>query len=356
MTEYRQDRMSGAWVIVAPERGRRPRDQSEPPTQMEPPPCYSESCPFCPGNEHLLPGIISEYAGNTPSGWTVRVIPNKYAVVRGDASGAADIEAGAALPGTGAHEVVVETPRHNLDFGDLETANLHALLKTYRDRFIALSAQPWAKAVIVFRNRGAVAGASLSHPHSQVIATAIMPPRFATVTAWARNHHAGFGRCPTCEFLSAELEDGRRLIEVTKSFVALVPFAASGPFETRIVPRRHQSSFALIEDTALREMGALLQRSVRRIDDLIGTRPYNFAIESSLVGAVDGVFAHWSLRLMPHLTRPAGFELASGMSINPSVPEEDAAALRALSGRALPDTSNSADSAREDHDDASLER
>jgi UDPglucose--hexose-1-phosphate uridylyltransferase len=343
VSEYRQDRWSGAWVIVAPERGRRPNSgrvaPAAPVGQGAPVLAARDAaCPFCPGNERLLPGILAETPAESAPGWLVRVVPNKYPAVRDAAPPPAEAVPGRPVPGFGRHEVVVETPRHDIDLPELDAAGLGAVVSAYRSRFRELAALPGITSVIVFRNAGRKAGASLRHPHSQIIATGLMPPRFAAAADWARAWHAGRGACPACEDLEAERADGRRLVEATEGFLAVVPYAATGPYEVAIAPRAHQPSFADAGEAEIAEFGALLQRTIRRLDELLDRPAYNFAIESGIAATLDPASSHWRLRIVPTIAKEGGFELASGMAINPSLPEDDAAALRAVrraGGRAV---------------------
>jgi len=338
VSAYRQDRWNGAWVIVAPERGRRPHSGRVTPASGPAAPAapaapvlaaHDASCPFCPGNERLLPGIIAETPAENAPGWLVRVVPNKYPALRDAAPPPAEPVPGRPIPGFGRHEVVVETPRHDVDLPALDAPGLGAVVSAYRSRFRELAALPGITSVIVFRNAGRSAGASLRHPHSQIIASGLMPPRLAAAADWARARRARRAACPACEDLEVELADGRRLVEATDRFLAVVPYAATGPYEVAIAPRAHQPSFADADEAEIAEFGALLQRTLRRIDDLLDRPAYNFAIESDIPARLDPASAHWRLRIVPNIAKAGGFELASGMAINPSSPEDDAAALRA---------------------------
>jgi UDPglucose--hexose-1-phosphate uridylyltransferase len=330
MSELRQDGTSGAWVIIAPERGRRPRPRHHGDAAAAPAPPFDASCPFCPGNERLVPSIIEEVPGDNPSGWRLRVVPNKYPALRPEA-GPAPLagRTGMALPGHGHHEVIIETSRHNADLATIPDSDLSAVVRCYRRRFVELAARPGIKSVVVFRNRGAGGGASLAHPHSQVIATGMVSPRLLAATAWARSRAAGLDRCATCEVLERELDDGRRIVEATDRFVVIVPFAAVSPFEQWIVPRRHQASFAQIDEGELAAFDHLLQRALRRLGTALDDPAYNYAIESSVAGDTVSPFVHWRLRIVPDLVTPGGFELGAGLPINPALPEDDARVLRA---------------------------
>jgi len=329
VSEFRQDRTTGAWVIIAPERSQRPRRGRRCDATTAPAPGFDPSCPFCPGNERLLPGIIEETASEAPPGWRVRVVPNKYPALHpGNVLERRCRDGALVVPGYGYHEVVIETGHHDADLAWLSDSDLHAIVRAYRHRYVELKTRPGIKAVVVFRNHGRRAGASLPHPHSQVIATAITPPRLAAMAGWARAHHARRGRCVVCEELARELEAGRRIVEAADHHLVVVPFAPAGPFEQQILPRRHQASFAQSDDDELDELGRLLQRALRRLAATLDDPPYNFAIESGAAEASDARSSHWRLRIVPDVVRPGGFELGAGLPINPSRPEDDAEMLR----------------------------
>lgn len=335
MSELRQDRTTGAWVIVAPERRDRPRSGTGSAQAAQPRPGFDPGCPFCPGNEAALPGILEEVRAEAGSGWAVRVVPNKYPALRPDAAPFQPTHAGAeSLAGYGHHEVVIESPRHDVDLASLSDSEIEAVLATYRRRFVWLSGQPRIARVILFRNHGPSSGASLAHPHAQLIALPMVPPdvqaHAAVARAWCEQH----GRCVLCDEMERERADGRRVLAETGSFTAFVPFAAACPFETWIVPRRHQASFAETERAELREMGLLLRDVLCRLKSARGDPPYNLVVDSAGPAESDRPDLHWRLRIAPGLATPGGFELGSGMRINPSSPEDDAGALRAAEGYA----------------------
>lgn len=329
MSEYRRDPASGLWVLVAPERARRPGEAeswraAEP--VGRPAAGYDPHCPFCPGNEAELPGILEALPCGRPPGWRTRVVPNRFPALSPELP--AEAAGGPAVPGFGHHEVIVETPRHDADLPDLPERQVEAVLRTCRSRQRVLLGRPGIRAVLAFRNHGRSAGASLAHPHSQIVASALPLPRRAAADAWARARHAESGNCPACEALERELRDGRRIVEATPAFLALVPFAASAPFELQLLPRRHRACFAGTGDAELAELAGLLRRSLARLAAALGDPPYNYAIESAGPGEAESPWIHWRLRLVPDLVRPGGFELGAGLPINPSSPEADAARLR----------------------------
>ncbi|MGE0426342.1 MAG: DUF4931 domain-containing protein [Reyranellaceae bacterium] len=333
MSEYRQDPHSGGWVLVAPERGNRPgkRDWAHAQPDVG---WHDATCPFCAGQEALLPEILEEMPASDPPGWLTRVVPNKFPALAVDAetSGARDASGGRLEAGFGRHDVIVESARHDGDFANFTDVELDAVLRTYRARYVALAAQPRTRHVVLFRNRGRRAGASLSHPHAQIVAMDRLPPRVKRIAASARNHHRRYGRCATCREVEDLLAHRERLVRETPRFVLAVPYAPAGPFELVLIPRRHAASFGDADDLELHELGDLLRWAVARLDGLLETPPYNLALESIETEGRGGVSLHWRFSILPRLTNRGGFELATDLAINPSSPERDARILREAAG------------------------
>jgi UDPglucose--hexose-1-phosphate uridylyltransferase len=327
MSELRQDRTSGGWVIIAPRRGQRPQAAAAArPASAVPP--FDPQCPFCPGQESELPGIIDETPAPGGPGWTLRVVPNKFAAVEAQAQ-TPHVAKHIAHAGYGFHEVIIESPRHNAELDTLSADARHAVMRAYRDRVRVLFAEPHIETVILFRNHGPSAGASLLHPHAQAIALDMVPPRLAALNAWGKRHHAEHGTCATCEELQIETRHRSRVVEETEQFIALAPFAAEHPYEIWIVPLDHQASFIDLKGDALTEFGELLARCLRRLKKVLNDPPYNFVVDSAPKHEFGAAHFHWRLRLVPDVAIWGGFELGGGLPINPSSPEDDAAALRA---------------------------
>lgn len=330
MTELRQDRTSGRWVIVAPNRGGRPGTPVPAAPQgahlLVPP--FDPACPFCPGHESRLPAILAETGSADAPGWVVRAVPNKFPAVQASASAEAD-DSGRVGPAYGFHEVIVENPRHDTDLTSLSDVEIGAVIAMYRDRFQHLLGQPGIKSVILFRNHGARGGASQVHPHAQIVATGFVPTLVRQMAEWGGAYHAEHGRCPTCDELAFEREHKVRVVEDHPDFLVLVPFAAEHPFETWLVPRRHEASFARMTGDRLAQFGLVLRRTLERLRIAKDDPAYNFVIDSADRGHLQSPGLHWRLRIAPELTAGGGFELGAGMAINPSRPEDDAALLRA---------------------------
>jgi UDPglucose--hexose-1-phosphate uridylyltransferase len=329
MSELRQDRTTGAWVIVAPQRGHRPQ-MPGPGESPQKRPRFDPSCPFCPGHEGQLPGIIAETPAPDAPGWSVRIVPNKFpALQQQHATQARVCGAHQARPGNGIHEVIIESPWHDAELATLPADELSTIVGVYRERSRILLAQDGIAAAILFRNYGRRAGASLAHPHAQIIALDFVSPKAAAISDWAKRHYNEHGRCATCEELAIECKSGRRVADENDQFVALVPFAAEHPFELWVVPKRHQASFSALGDDELPAFAGLLGRSLRRLKAVLDDPPYNFVVDSAPKDEIAAPHLHWRLRIVSDVATWGGFELGGGLPINPSSPEDDARLLRA---------------------------
>jgi len=205
---------------------------------------------------------------------------------------------------------------------------MQVVVETWHRRFTAALARPGIETVLVFRNHGSAAGASLRHSHSQLVAMPTIPPRLSHSLAWALRHHKEAHECATCRELILELESNQRVVELTDDFAMLVPCAASGPFEQWIVPRRHQPSFLNVNSQERASLAGSVQRALRRLKTVAGDAACNVAIEPGSSDTAYELAAHWSVRIVPAITTPGGFELLSGIRVNPSKPEDDAQRLR----------------------------
>lgn len=330
MSELRQDRATGALVIIAPQRRRRPTDSAAAGRRSESLPRFEPTCPFCPGHEAELPGIIAEAAADSSPGWSVRVVPNKFPAL---------LPANPAPPahprhhmraGRGLHEVVIESPRHNADLAAMTTAERQAVVAMYRQRCAALLGEAWIETVVLFRNHGAAGGATLAHPHAQIIALGLVPPRLTAISEAGLNYFRKEGRCATCDELEVELAQRERIVDQNAHFLATVPYAAEHPFELWLVPKRHHASFTEAGDAELHDFSDLLGRSLQRIEAALQHPSYNFVIDSAPKSEIAAPHLHWRLRIVPETVTWGGFELGTGLPINPSIPEDDAAVLRAV--------------------------
>jgi UDPglucose--hexose-1-phosphate uridylyltransferase len=326
--ELRKDPVVGRWVIISTERGRRPSD-----FRIEPVRAAGGNCVFCPGNESKTPPEIlaarsADAAANEP-GWSFRVVPNKFPALRIEGelepSGEGLYDR---MNGVGAHEVVIESPEHTASLATLPESAVADVLTAFRERVIDLKKDPRFEYVLVFKNHGAAAGASLEHPHSQLIATPIIPIMVLEELKGAAEYYEMKERCVWCDIVRQERRSRHRIIVEANGFVALAPFAPRFPFETWILPTHHRSAFDDNGEEDLRDLADVLGDFLRRLDRVLHHPPFNFVLHTAPLrdGALEHF--HWHLEVMPKLTNVAGYEWGSGFFINPVPPEDAAAALR----------------------------
>lgn len=324
MTTLRCDPTTGEWVILAPGRAARPQRVHR--GGRESLPAFDAACPFCPGNEHRTPPEIER----TPAGhgWQVRVVPNLFPAAGPGAEPGPD--AGGlyrSAGGGGAHEVIVESPRHDARMDEMPAAEVATALGVWRDRYRALAALPGIRGVTVFKNFGSGAGTSLAHAHSQVVAVPVDTPAWVRARAQAARYAGETGRNLYEDLVEAE-RGGERRIADRGRFLAFVPFAAPAPFETWLAPTFGQASFDQVGDADLEDLAALVRDALRALRAACDDPDFNVVVDSAPPGAEHEDLFRWHIRILPRVTTAAGFELGSGMGINTVTPEEAAARLR----------------------------
>jgi UDPglucose--hexose-1-phosphate uridylyltransferase len=336
MPELRKDPVVGRWVIISTERARRPSDFA-----AAAPPLRSGPCPFCPGNKAETPHEI--LAGRPPAsppdttGWTYRVVPNKFPALRIEGEleptgeGLFD-----RMNGVGAHEVIIESPDHHASLATMSVDEVTDVLGAFRERVRDLHKDPRLEYVLVFKNHGEAAGASLEHPHSQLIATPIIPSMVREELTGAADYYRRKERCVWCDIARQERRAQRRLIAERDGFLALALFAPRFPCETWIIPVRHGAAFEASDLDELHGLAGLLGDFLRRMNRVLGDPAYNFMLHTSPLDEPDLAYFHWHLEIIPKLTRVAGFEWGSGFFINPVPPEVAAAALREAADEGAP--------------------
>ncbi|TET93764.1 MAG: galactose-1-phosphate uridylyltransferase [Candidatus Zixiibacteriota bacterium] len=327
MPEFRQNQATKEWVILAPERGQRPSDIVKGRAKREPPSPYQPDCPFCVGNEEqtVEPVFVLPSSGD----WQVRVVPNKYAALQPHlATTRTWVGSFLAAKGFGIAEVVIEHPKHNQNLALMELDEVANVLRAYRQRQIEISNNDKINLVTIFRNYGPQAGTSLEHPHSQIIATPIVPPHVRYPMEQAVLHYDRLGTCVYCDMITEELRQGERIIIDSDNFVAFCPFAARSPFETRIYPKKHMASFTLIDDEEIVELARMLREVLGKLHHGLSDPDYNYILRSSPIGDENTRHLHWYMVIIPRVSIRAGFEMGSGIYINTIAPEESARYLR----------------------------
>jgi len=329
MSELRRDPIGGRWVIVETDHPSKPED-----FELESHHWRGGICPFCYGNETMTPPEIEAIrdpstSPNTP-GWQVRVVPNKFPALKieGDLDrngiGIYDMS-----NGVGAHEVLIETPYHHKDIPDLLETEIENVINMLCRRALDLAKDKRFKYIMIFKNYGASAGASLEHPHIQIIALPMVPKNVLEELRGAENYYEYRERCIYCDIIKQEIQDKERIILENKYFIAFCPFVSRFPFEIWIVPKRHYGYFCHMPTEEKPELAKILKETITKAKNIFLNLEYNYMIHSSPINGDGEIeFYHWHIEFTPKLTRVAGFEWGTGFYIVPTPPELAAKYLR----------------------------
>ncbi len=325
MSELRKDPFTGRWTVIAEGRSARPNEHAT----HAPVATSDPNCPFCEGHEDRTPPEVaalrtSGLPANGP-GWTARAIPNKFPSLGGpSALRPVRVPEGAIrTDGAGIHQVVIETPAHAPGLPHLDAEALRSLFRFFRERVVAVEATTGIAAVELFENWGPESGGTLWHPHAQIAGFAEVPPVLAGEAA----RFAASSRCLLESVTETERSEGSRVVATDERFTAYAPFGSEHPYELRIVPREHRASFAHATDAEVDALAALLPRLLRAIDGVAPRVSYNWWLHGA--GRALPPSFHWHVEVTPRIVRPDGFELGSGLLVNPVPPESAAAQLRA---------------------------
>lgn len=329
MAELRRDPIGGRWVIVNVEHPGAPKDYE----------CRIHGskggmCPFCYGNEAMTPLEIDSFRDMhtfpDTSGWQVRVVPNKFPALKIEGNldkqglGMYDV-----CNGIGAHEVLIENPCHDKDISDLADEDVRRIITMYCRRANDLIKDKRFKYIMIFKNYGPDAGASLEHAHSQIIALPMTPKSVLEEIKGAEDYFGFKERCIYCDIISQELQEKERIISENEYYLSFCPFVSRFPFEIWIIPKQHHGYFWHISAEEIPWLAAILKDTVVRMKDVFGNLSYNFIIHSSPSnGEAVTESYHWHIEFMPKLMRVAGFEWGSGFYIVPTAPETAARYLR----------------------------
>ena len=330
MPELRRDPIIGRWVIIAKERGKRPSD-----FVIEDEKTKGGFCPLCPGNEHTTPPEVLAYgrpfyAPNT-QGWSLRVVPNKFPalIIEGDVDkqgeGIYDM-----MNGIGAHEVIIETPKHDETIPQMSVDQVKLILLAYKDRMVDLAKDTRFQYIIIFKNFGRAAGASLEHSHSQLIALPIVPQLIQEEITSSLRYFEYKERCAFCDIIHQELSGNTRVVCENRDFVTIAPFAPRAPFEMWLLPKKHQSSYISMDEGLFNSLAGIFLETMGRLNKALPKVPYNYMLHTAPLKNLAMDYYHWHIEIMPKLTMVAGFEWGTGFYINPTPPEESAKFLREI--------------------------
>jgi UDPglucose--hexose-1-phosphate uridylyltransferase len=332
VSDLRRDPVTGRWVIISTE-PKRPSDFAPESVQVTPDP----ACPFCEGHEEMTPPELFAVRRNGSQhnmpGWDLRVVPSQFPVLR--VEGTLDRQGEGifdSMHGIGAHEVIIESPRHGDTMADMSDRAIEQVFWSASERIQDLRRDHRLRSIILFKNHGAAAGASLGHSYSQIVAVPIVPREVRDEVDGARAHFAAKERCVFCDILRQETKDGRRMVAENADMVAVAPFAPRFPFETWILPRRHDAYFEHASRHEHASLARLLGDVLRRINRALGSPPYNMVVHTAPVAESADEYYHWHLEIVPKVMKVTGFEWATGLYLNPTSPEEAAQVLRAARG------------------------
>lgn len=335
MPELRQNTATKEWVIISTERAKRPEEFGGGPV-VEAAEEVKNHCPFCEGNEGMTPPEIIAFRtyGTKPNspGWWVRVIPNAYPalVAQGSHKRVREMDFFNYMDGLGEHEVIVESPKHDIHIATMEEKQVEEIFLAYRERYVALCEDSRFELITIFKNHGKGAGTSIKHPHSQLIATPVVPSHIRHRVEEAMRYFDDSGKCVHCDMIEKERECGERVVFETDNFIVFEPFAARSPFETAILPKRHSSSFGSITPELSKELAFTMKKTLEKIYRGLNNPDYNYVITSSPCHESNEEYFHWHVLIMPRVTAVAGFELGSGIYINTVIPEKAAKYLREI--------------------------
>lgn len=322
MPEFRKDPVTSRWVIIASERAKRPSAFA-----LEKPPPQEGFCPFCPGNEKHTPDEVLAYRTpdaprNSPD-WWLRVVPNKFpALVAGEPAKRSGDGMYDRINGMGVHEVVIDSRRHDAHIGTMELREIEEIIWAYRDRSIEMRKDPRLEYVMIFKNHQREAGASLDHPHSQIISMPIVPKRVQEEMEGAQRYYDYKERCVYCDMIAQELKDQSRVVLESELFLAFTPYASRFPFELCILPKEHASFFHDIQKNEVTDFARVLKTTFGKLRDTLDDPPFNWILHTTPLREGENAYYHWHMEITPRLTRAAGFEWGTGFYINPCAPEE----------------------------------
>ncbi|MFC1503940.1 galactose-1-phosphate uridylyltransferase [Spirochaetota bacterium] len=329
MSEFRQNITTGEWVIIATERAKRPADFTKRSGKRVNLTSHDDACPFCKNGKAEKEKPIYQLSGK--KGWELRVLHNKYAALQKKAK-PARVQDGMYVKagGYGSAEVLIETPRHDLTIATMKQKTVEAVVNTYRLRYREIAKDRDINFINIFRNYGEAAGASLVHPHSQIIASLVAPPHVSDQIFYARNHCNTWGACVYCEMIAYERKQKKRIVFESDHHIALCPYASRSPFEVRIYPKRHSSVFGNITENESCDLAYILRNVLGKIYRLLDDPDYNYIIRSITTNDGEVQFYHWYLVIIPKLRKIAGFEMGTGIYINVSEPEASALQLSSV--------------------------
>lgn len=314
MTEMRLDPLSGRWVVISQARSTRPDAFVLSEVRLEHQPL--KPCPFCPGHEEETPPALETY--DEDRSWRVRVVPNKYPAFDSDEPFVVETLGPVFIVGTagGIHEVLILSPDHDASWPDLSDHQVGLVMKAMRDRLAAHADEPHVRYSQAIVNSGKEAGASVEHPHGQLLGMSFVPREVAEEQARFARFTA---RCLLCTTIEAEESVRHRIIYSDDNVVVISPFWAGVPYEMLVLPREHNPHLNDASDESVVAVGIALKVALTALKETIGDVAYNLVFHTAPY-RMDDPF-HWHVHIVPKATSRAGFEMGTGVAINIVPPE-----------------------------------
>ncbi|MFC1564055.1 galactose-1-phosphate uridylyltransferase [candidate division KSB1 bacterium] len=324
MKEVRLNPVNNCYVIFSEDRAYRPSYYKFQNQILK-----NSVCPFCAGNEDMTPPAVLTIDRDDGSGWSVRVVPNKYPAL--DPNGQINYNNEGmkySLSGTGGHEVVIETSRHETSITGLDIEEIEQVINAYTVRYTLLAEDRNQVYGMIFKNSGPFAGTSVEHTHTQLLALPVMPGEAAREIFNASIHFEKTGNCIFCEMISIELKDDSRIVAGNENFIAFCPYASRFPFEVWIIPMDHNSHFEMMRETKRSDLAEILKTTLSRLEMEIKDCSYNYYIHTMPFRTEKSGSYHWHIEITPRTAFVGGFELGTDMYINHIYPENAADKLR----------------------------
>lgn len=327
MSEIRLNPIANEWVVLLTERTKKPEEFRRRDNHKRRLPELDPNCPFCPGSEEKTPGELLRIPSEGP--WRIRVIPNKFSTLLQEGESTRHTSGvKRSVLGVGRHEIIVESPLHNSSIALQSTSEVIEVIETYKARFIDAFTDSRVRHVILFKNHGTRSGTTLLHSHAQLIGTPIVPMQTRNRVDEGMRFFDHTGECLICAIIKDELQEGHRVIVETDNFISVIPYAALSPFHTWILPKRHAQTFAAITEPEISDLAHILKTTLQKLHEGLDDPDYNLVFRSLSPFRGRSEYIHWYLSIVPQVISASGFELGSGMHVNPAIPEEVAAYLR----------------------------
>lgn len=345
MSQFRQDLLTKRWILIAPERGNRPGAHFEENKKI------SGFCPFCPGSEDKTPPelfVVRKSGWANGPGWDIRVVSNKWPIlqIEGDLDRQAEGPY-STMHGIGAHEVIIENPDHVKHIHQLSVEQTELILRAIKERMVDLEKDSRFRYLLLYKNDGDTAGASLEHSHLQLNAFPVIPSEVVLELQPCSEYFIAHERCLLCDISDYESKVSSRTILESINYISFCPFASRVPYEVMIMPKRtyHRAFYTEMDNLQLNDLAQVLKITLNKLHNIkyflekIGDLQYNLILHIapffdhspiSNNGRTVKLDYHWHIHIVPRITKIAGLEWGAGIFVNPIFPEIAAQELREI--------------------------